>query len=848
MTDKYDVAFILALREEDKSSDFFSDIKWTPKNYDSYLEIYAGETQTNKKELVSLVKLIIDDQGPEIAGIKTTQYMNLISAKLLILVGISGRISDDCRLCDVVIAKSTDNPMYRTKIKEGKLISGGKELQIDGISNQIYRQIQSSAPFYSINGLDTKDIEVLNQKDLLTEKIDTHFGPIAMTPYLVDDPEFQSWIIESRNRHILAVDMESYSVVLAAIHSRMDSDKIVVVRGISDLADGSKKEHDLVKGGAIRKIALNNATQLIRHVVSTLIDFKEDTVCIRMNVESEGDTDNTFSAFHKSIEFLNDLSKKIDTGYSIEKVFLGIQPRLRRDRQLNRQIEELSKVAYKVVIDKSLSENKDILGRLPESAVDYLVAYRIMEYLFYKDFDSHMEMLLSRIYPHRINKFCKKMLFSHEDERKLVSTLIRAYSNKLSKNEGSDFGVKAHICYLMGRVRTGQQKIVAKNELVRWREQLLGRKSKNKNSTLEQDFHKLNSPEKKLLFRSICISLIVLEAEGELESYIEACLYSKEFDNLNRGFHLEYYGDIEYDPRETMNNVDCVGVPIDRTFNTLIDKISRSIESQITYPLRDVELITLLSLCQKRLAAGCLESKYRAKISKFLSGTKISNVTESFELRDYCEMLKGHFEDESFSIKNLIYKFYSLKKLDRSGWNDVAKNHSRKTEKPESVLSHTAGGLLLIEMFLPEKVSPNDVSSSWKGSCSRYSKETIRKIFLFHDLAESYIGDLLPRQRNDEAKAAEAKVNKMLGMLSTYNEFQYSNLYDLWEQFENKSTINGAIAREIDRIDCFIQLCIEHDYGSEISDYESWKTEIEKSIINPVCQSIVNAVAAKNTI
>jgi len=846
MTDLYDVAFILALREEDESSDFFSDINWTRKPYGNNLEIYIGEAQTNNNESVSLVKLIIDDQGPEVAGIQTTQYLNLISAKLLMLVGISGRVSDDCRLCDVVIGKSSDNPMYRTKLKKGKRIPGGKELQIDGISNQIYRQIQFSAPFYSISGLDSQDVEILNQKNLLTETIATHFGPLAMTPYLVDDPEFQNWIKESRNRNVLAVDMESHSVVLAAIHSGMDSNNIVVVRGISDLADGSKKEHDLVKGGAIRKIALNNATQLIRHTICTLIDFKNVPVCIKMNDGSE--SGSKFSAFHKSIGFLDDISKSIDSGCSLEEIFLKVQLPLKENNQLKRQIDELSKIAYKVTIDKSGSEKEEILCGLADSAIDYLIAHRIMEYLFYHDFDIHMEMLLSRIYPHRINKFCKNMLFTHKDERKLVSTLIKAYDNRLSKSGVSDPGVKAHICYLMGRVSTDQQKIVARTELVKWREQLLGRKSKNKKYTLEQDFQKLNSPEKKLLFRSICISLIVLEEQGELESYIEACLYSKEFDNLNRGFHLEYYGDIEYDPRETMNNIDGVGVPIENTFNTLISKITGSIEERRTYPLKDVELITLMSLCQKRLAAGCLENKYRIKISEFLSSTRISDLTESFELRDYCEMLKEHFEDQSFSIKSLIYKLYALKKLDRSGWNDVTDKHSRKTEKPESVFSHTAGGLLLIEMFLPEKLVPNDVSSSWKGSCSRYSKETIRKIFLFHDLAESYIGDLLPRQRNDETKALEVKVNKKLGMLSTYNEFQYSNLYDLWEQFENNSTINGVIAKEIDRIDCFIQLCIEHDSGSEISDYDSWKAEIEKSITSPVCQNIINAISAKNKI
>ena len=71
-------------------------------------------------------------------------------------------------------------------------------------------------------------------------------------------------------------------------------------------------------------------------------------------------------------------------------------------------------------------------------------------------------------------------------------------------------------------------------------------------------------------------------------------------------------------------------------------------------------------------------------------------------------MLRGQLTVPVFRRVDLLRQLYILKKMPRSGWNDCYEAQVRRTPNPESVLSHTAGGLLLIYFCLPDKLSEDD--------------------------------------------------------------------------------------------------------------------------------------------
>ena len=52
----------------------------------------------------------------------------------------------------------------------------------------------------------------------------------------------------------------------------------------------------------------------------------------------------------------------------------------------------------------------------------------------------------------------------------------------------------------------------------------------------------------------------------------------------------------------------------------------------------------------------------------------------------------------------------------------------------------------------------------------------------------------------------------------------------MWENFEQRSTLNGRIAHEIDRLENLIQLCLYVKQGHAISDRLSWARELAVSV------------------
>jgi hypothetical protein len=103
-TAECDAAFVVALREELRASDIFQDASAEPVVNDLDLEVHRRRMVDPAGTSLEILTLLIDDQGPEHAAIATTKFLQRVQAKLLVLLGISGRISDDCRLGDVILA------------------------------------------------------------------------------------------------------------------------------------------------------------------------------------------------------------------------------------------------------------------------------------------------------------------------------------------------------------------------------------------------------------------------------------------------------------------------------------------------------------------------------------------------------------------------------------------------------------------------------------------------------------------------------------------------------------------------------------------------------------------------
>lgn len=845
-----DAAIIVALREELKSLDIFEDGSVERIDNDLELEIHKRTLSELGGGKLNVLTLLIDDQGPESAAIATTKFLLRLQTKLVILVGISGKISDDCKIGDVILASGCDNSLYRGKLKGGEVLPGGKEWHLNALAKPLFTAINASPPFYEYAGISEAIHRELQDKNLIRTSPTTHYGLICATPFLVDDPSFGDWLKHSRNRNILATDMESVGVVQAAHDCGVRNGRILVIRGVSDPADGTKSAIDTVGNGVFRRIAMRNASQLASHCISNLLTFATNPITVSRVLSANSEHHAGLASFKEALDVLGRISKLIEQA-STETDVCKWAFNQRKNGSVGNRIAALAESAYKKEVLRTDDNHSPVLESLDQTSRDYLVASWIMDSLI--DSVSQSEALLamlSNVYPSRVNRFCKAMLMNLPDEKLLVDTLITAYNWRPKRRargpQKERERAKAHICYLLGRVRTAQQRQRAAKEMNEWRRQLStpskGATSELVAYDLAKRFTHLDTPEKRLLLRTICISLILLERQGEAEIYVRACIRNRDFDSLNRGFHLEYYGDIDYDVRESMENLDKLG-DCDKTFEELFPKLTASFANQRPYPLRDVELQTLLSLAQHRYANGVLKDEHRGRLVTLLETHPDSQLSSFNMLQAYCGMIREHIKVPNFKRSRLIRKLFELKKLPRSGWNDVDNRHTRTNPNPETVLSHTAGGLLLIQFFLPDRLTKDDRDEIGNEDANDYSKEIISRMFLCHDLAEAYTGDLTPRQRNDVTKLREKTFNSVIDLLCTYSGFYTFPMYREWADFDSQITINGKVAREIDVLENLLQLEIEHgEHDVTISDYKEWREDLINQINTPMAKRILKII------
>jgi hypothetical protein len=111
------------------------------------------------------------------------------------------------------------------------------------------------------------------ERDLLTSARKLRGEPsiercdLASGPAVGASSEFSKWITSS-NRNIKALEMEAVGV-LRAVASKPKTSRVLVLRGISDLADHDKSHLDSVGEGVFRRIAMKNTLELIWALMQT---------------------------------------------------------------------------------------------------------------------------------------------------------------------------------------------------------------------------------------------------------------------------------------------------------------------------------------------------------------------------------------------------------------------------------------------------------------------------------------------------------------------------------------------------------------------------------------------------
>lgn len=416
-------------------------------------------------------------------------------------------------------------------------------------------------------------------------------------------------------------------------------------------------------------------------------------------------------------------------------------------------------------------------------------------------------------YPYEVNRFCRELL---NDEGRTPKVIL-ACKHLVETGTVPD---RIHAAYLLGRIEERNLRQEATTILL----SLLSRLESDERTSGE-----LASPTDQkarqqyiLLRRTVSISLIQL-AQGRsphLDSYLEELMRSPEWDSVNRGFHLEYYGDLEYLPAAAFIHDDTLE-PCNRTVEQLESRLSLGPSQN---PLFELELHTLCSLVQHRLAAGKEDAERLVARLRPLIRRYADDVQNDL-LKGYLALLSEHLDVAGTPQGRIIEQIYRLKVLRRSGWVERGLHTAPENTVVESVADHTLGAYMLGSFFLPERCDETP----------EYDKPTILKMILFHDIGEAITGDLLPHERTGEKAELERQAVRYFSLAGTYaNMGETAPVLGLWEAFEHESDTNAKVAGDLDKLDIVVQTYLYENEHRPLRDgggtFEEFRSSVAKNL------------------
>ncbi len=477
-----------------------------------------------------------------------------------------------------------------------------------------------------------------------------------------------------------------------------------------------------------------------------------------------------------------------------------------------RKIDSAAELAYKFEFESvDFYKNNpffDIrwqLIRKHRSVLDYLIAKHYAGKISELDFKNRSReenirnlSFFNMVLQKSITRFVVAMLRGNDDYEYKIMIIAENYYDSLSL-----FG-KSELTFWMARLRNPERK--------RRCSQLLKDYSRKEIQRYNDTHFKSDAEKKKTAFliRGINVSLIYEKDETAFKYYINSLINDKTANTVNRGFHLEYYGDKPYIPNKTLLDFEDDVTKGENTLNVLCISIDKRIKKRDTGNLVVVlEVMTLCNLIQARLERGNEESvldvrPYMNRCIRYLEWIIEHKSLRAFsEAAHYFMWMRNEFEKLiaectegciCYSPAAPLNKFSKASEIERTGWIKAG------IPAPENIVEHMYNCWLIGMLYLPE-------SCDTEG----YDKNRILQMLLIHDLGETETGDICRTEKIKKKKSYDYQENMVMQSLllsGTYPEsVDISGYLGCWNDWSASNGINYTVAKDIDNIQTIFRFC-----------------------------------------
>lgn len=474
------------------------------------------------------------------------------------------------------------------------------------------------------------------------------------------------------------------------------------------------------------------------------------------------------------------------------------------------------------------------LMRRHTSFIDYFIARYYVRILLSQTQSSLNLDEIDIVFPKSITRF----IISHlNQDARMESNILRLTTNYYYKMR---MRAKSEMTYWLGRMqhqRPRQQATQLLYNLYRESSDKL-RQFNNSNPCLQEEKEAL------FLHRGIAVSLIYLGQTQVSNEYIQSLIQDPLANEINRGFHLEYYGDIPYLPTvDSLSFCDNVQTG-EKTLTQLFLICDNGIKTKNFPHAFELCLFTICSLIQARVIQNEASLSFALAphiyhLTRLLQTYLGYNRCTSNIIQEYFSMILADSNSyvqsgiAYYPLQPILYNFYSeLKDIPRAGWV------SHDIPHPESISVHMYNGWLMAFLLLPDSTAEDN----------HYSKDSVMKILLIHDLAERTTGDIerpVKEMNRQKYQQLENFAMSKLLLKGTYPAIgSMIEEYKLWMEWLSLSTYNAKVAKDIDRIQAVYQLCeyllqyrnhfTEDKISGWVLEYNELLTELGKSLFRAI--------------
>ena len=468
--------------------------------------------------------------------------------------------------------------------------------------------------------------------------------------------------------------------------------------------------------------------------------------------------------------------------------------------------------------------------------VDFLISY----YYVYKlsEFDDEWDVsFFEQVLPKEITRFITPRLNdSFDNEEKVL---------KLCKKHYSEMEIlgKSEMTFWLGRLKNNKLAAEATILLKQYYEEI----QQTIKEKTEKHLYTSISEQKADLFllRGITVSLIYKGMDKVSNAYITQMIDNDLPNIINRGFHLEYYGDKPYIPNKDMLDFEDDLRVGEKTLKRLTKNIMQHFSRNVGTPILELDLFTMCSLIQVRIGGVSVDTLFDIKpyVKQCMSFLdvyygRVKHVNNS-KIFAYFGMVHDDFRkymesEEPLAVQSTVFNTYSnAKEVKRTGWVDL------NIPDPESIVEHMYATWLMGMLNLPESYHIDG-----------YQKDKILSMIMIHDLGETLTGDIPKPQKigHPEYDSSEDQVMRAFLLKGTYpgmtNLKQY---YSLWDEWHQQETFNSRVAKDLDCLQAMYQFCVYYtDYPDNFPDekiiswlgeYRDLRTEIGISLYERIIKS-----------